>query len=98
MEYDFQFIGTAIPVTIYKTGIVRFSWQAVEEFGLANSKLCWGIDAKNHMLAFKIDEKGRRVNANSFKTSCPLEIARQFVGKFSIKKSGDTFILRKIPT
>lgn len=98
MEYDFQFLGTAIPVTIYKTGVVRFSWQAVEEFGLANAKLCWGIDAKKHMLAFRKDDKGRRVNESSFKTSCPLEIARDFVGKFTIELNGENYILHKIST
>ena len=97
MDYNFQFVGKGTPVRIYTTGTVRFSRDAAVEFGLGNARLKWGYDKEHHVLAFKKAPQGRRVSV-SFTTSCPLEFARMFDGKFTIEKSGDTYILHKIST
>lgn len=99
MEYDFHFIGAKIPVTIYQTGTVRFSREAVKEYGLENARLRWGVDTKHHVLAFKKDSLGRKVSGkNQFTTSCPLELAREFVGKFTIELNGEAYVLHRIST
>lgn len=94
MEYNFQFIGKTIPVTIYKTGQVRFSKQAVEEFQLENSRLRWGVDTEHHLLAFRKDDKGKKLRGGrSFTINCPIKIAQNFVGKFTIELSGENYVL-----
>lgn len=99
MDFNFQFIGKTIPVTIYSTGQVRFSKQAVEEFQLENSRLRWGVDAEHHLLAFKKDDKGKKLRGGkSFTINCPIKIARNFVGKFTIELVGENHILHKITT
>lgn len=98
MDYNFQFIGKGTPVRIYDTGLVRFSKDVAVEFGLGNARLKWGFDKKHQVLAFKKDQQGRRVSI-SFTTSCPLEFVNAIGGgKFTIEKSGDTYILHKILT
>ena len=99
MEYDFHFIGKTIPVTIYKTGQVRFSKQAVEEFQSENSRLRWGVDSAHQLLAFKKDDKGKRLRGGrSFTINCPIKIAQNFVGKFTIELVGENHILHRIST
>ena len=99
MDYDFHFIGKTIPVSIYKTGQVRFSKQAVEEFQLENSRLRWGVDTEHHLLAFRKDDKGKKLRGGrSFTINCPIKIAQNFVGKFTIELSGENYVLHQILT
>ena len=81
-------------VTIYENGMVRFSRTAIETYGITDTDILWGEDKYTQTLAFQKVSQGRTFRGpRKDTTSCPLEIAKKYGGKYFIKQDGELFIL-----
>lgn len=84
-------------VTIYKNGLVRFSKNAIEKYGLRDAQIVWGENESQDTLAMQKKCGGRSMRGeNKDQTSCPLTIAQRYVGKYTIQEVGGNFILKAI--
>ncbi|MDE6373434.1 MAG: hypothetical protein K2L72_02950 [Clostridia bacterium] len=83
-------------VTIYANGMVRFSHIAIDHFKITDTDILWGEDKNTQTLAFQKVSQGRTFRGpRKDTTSCPLEIAKKYGGKYFIKQDGELFILVK---
>ncbi len=83
-------------VTIYANGMVRFSRIAIDYFKIIDTEILWGEDKETQTLAFQKVSQGRIFRGpRRDTTSCPLEMAKKYEGKYFIKQDGEIFILMK---
>lgn len=84
-------------VTVYKNGLVRFSKNAIEKYGLRDAQIVWGENETQDTLAMQKKIGGRVMRGeNKDQTSCPLTIAQRHVGKYTIQEEGEILVLKAI--
>ena len=81
-------------VTIYENGLVYFSAGAIQQYGLMGRRIRWAEDKERQKVAFTIADDGRSFRGKyGNATSCPLEVARRYVGKHNIRLEDGYHIL-----
>ena len=100
-KYTFESVTketkAAADVTIYSNGMVRFGKQAIEKYDIRNTALLWGTDNENGLLVLRKVRNGRNLRGKSMDTtSCPLRIAQDRTGKYTLTLDGDVLVLTPI--
>lgn len=99
-KYTFECLAKetkAADVTIYSNGLVRFGKQAIEKYDIRNTALLWGTDNENGLLVLRKVRSGRNLRGKGMdSTSCPLRIAQDRTGKYTLTLDGDVLVLTPV--
>lgn len=101
-EFTFEKLKTAekktADVTIYQNGMVRFSRQAIETYGIFDTDILWGENQDKTVLAMQKVSQGRTLRGKrKDTTSCQMQIAKRYAGKYFLKKIGELLVLEQDP-
>lgn len=101
-EFTFEKLKTAdkktADVTIYQNGMVRFSRQAIETYGISDTDILWGENQDKTVLAMQKVSQGRTLRGKrKDTTSCQMQIAKRYAGKYFLKKIGELLVLEQDP-